>query len=109
MTRMTKLLKLKENKKRHAAVSVSYREMRVYNFSSRISLMTLTLVLVGKHITKEKLADMIECSIPTVYRRLAIGDYTLKEAERVAVRLNLTQREALEIFFPRLCLNAQAQ
>lgn len=60
--------------------------------------------IADKQISKEELAEIIESSVATVYRRLAIGDYSISEVEKLTTSLELSQEEVLEIFFPYLSL-----
>lgn len=57
-------------------------------------------VIVEKETTQEAVADMIGIDRSTFYRKMKNdGNFTLKEAKDIKDALELTNQEAIEIFF----------
>lgn len=56
--------------------------------------------IVEKSTTQEAIADLIGIDRSTFYRKMKNdGNFTLKEAKDIKEALNLTNEEAIDIFF----------
>lgn len=58
-------------------------------------------IMSEQMMTQRALAEMLDISLSTLHRKLKAGGgtFTLEELEKMKTALNLTDREAAEIFF----------
>ena len=65
-----------------------------------VKIAKLKGVIVEKSTTQESVADMIGIDRSTFYRKMKNdGNFTLKEAKDIKEALQLTNEEAIDIFF----------
>ena len=65
-----------------------------------VKIAKLKGVIVEKSTTQEAVADMIGIDRSTFYRKMKNdGNFTLKEAKDIKEALQLTNQEAIDIFF----------
>lgn len=65
-----------------------------------VKIWKLKGLIVEKETTQEALADMIGIDRSTFYRKMKNdGNFLLKEAKDIKEALNLTNEEAVDIFF----------
>ncbi|MGX7077330.1 helix-turn-helix domain-containing protein [Globicatella sanguinis] len=65
-----------------------------------VKIAKLRGTIVEKSTTQEAIADLIGIDRSTFYRKMKNdGNFTLKEAKDIKEALNLTNEEAIDIFF----------
>ena len=57
--------------------------------------------LIARGVRLKDLADALGISVSTMYRKTAAGDFKVREALVIAEKLELSDQEAIEIFFNR--------
>ena len=60
-------------------------------------------LMIQHDFTQQKLAEKMEISLSTLSRKLCTGGggFTLEELEKLKRLLNMTDEEAIDIFFPK--------
>lgn len=73
-----------------------------------VNINKLKAKLVENGMTVSELASLIEVNPSTLYRRFQLGEnFTIKEANEIAMILGLSAKELNEIFFAELVADMQ--
>jgi len=65
--------------------------------------------VIENGLTMEKVAKALDINVTTLYRKInGTSDFTRSEMHKIKDLLNLSDKEAIDIFLPQTCVNIKS-